>query len=860
MHTVLSFFFFLSGVAGLGYEILWTRMFAVSLGHEIVAMLAVLCAFFTGIALGAYLFDKKVAQSRKPENWYIGFELTIGIWAVVLLFLNPVLNPYIATLIGPETSPVRHWAVAFLYPLLLLLPATASMGGTLAAMNSYSNTLQKESGLAGLYGANTLGAMLGTLCTTFFLVPALGMRTSSAILALVTIGGALLFWRYSLRQIKNPKLTLPRGLAKPEASPRILLTLFFTGFLGIGFEILMIRSLTQFLENTVYTFASLLIVYLFGTSLGAFLYQRFGRNLDLKKSLNVLLQATAAFCLMSIILVGYFEIIFNSVSGLFGKGFWPAIGVEMVLACLFFLLPTMAMGATFSHLVSAMRSSTGGVGKALSINTLGAAIAPMVFGLWILPELGLKFAFLLIVCGYLLQLPLLTKRSAPLTATIVLALFYIGYLSHSYAFISKEDDESVLFHKDGVMAAVSVIEEKNGKRHLKVNNHFQMGGTGSRYSDLRQAQLPLLLHKNPHSALFLGLGTGITFSGADGYPQLQADGVELIPEVIEALPFFKDAAGDISASKNLHVIQADARRYVTATKKKYDVVIADLFHPSRDGAGSLYTVEHFRAIRNLLSEDGLFCQWLPLYQMDLDMVKIITRTFLEVFPEGGAYLAHYSVKAPLLGLVGSGKPLRYPERWYRDKLRNREIGKRIRQLRYDSFYSVFGSFLGGPEQLKGFSAGAVLNSDDYQAVIYQAPEFVYSDNRSPHERLFALVDAMEGIQTDAILAPYVTEEDYLADERLQAYWKARNSFLHAGAGIEQTGDVEQLYATIKDPLLAVIRQSLDFTAAYYPLLTIAYEMYPHDRDASYELLSDLMRANPMRPEASIIRKKIFEGQ
>ena len=104
-------------------------------------------------------------------------------------------------------------------------------------------------------------------------------------------------------------------------------------------------------------------------------------------------------------------------------------------------------------------------------------------------------------------------------------------------------------------------------------------------------------------------------------------------EVIEAVPYFEKVTGDISKYANLHIVNADARRYVNASESKYDVVIADLFHPARDGAASLYTLEHFNAIKNLLNEKGIFCQWLPLYQLDLATFKIITRTFMEAFPD-----------------------------------------------------------------------------------------------------------------------------------------------------------------------------------------------------------------------------------
>jgi spermidine synthase len=407
------------------------------------------------------------------------------------------------------------------------------------------------------------------------------------------------------------------------------------------------------------------------------------------------------------------------------------------------------------------------------------------------------------------------------------------------------------------MASVSVLQDNNGDMHLKVNNHFQMGGTTSVYSDRRQAILPLLLHENPKSALFLGLGTGITFAAAAGYPDLQADGVELIPEVIRAMPHFARANKELATAGNLGVLEADARRYAAVADKTYDVVIADLFHPARDGAGSLYTVEHFTAVRNLLNRKGLFCQWLPLYQLDTAMLKVIIRSFLEVFPESQAYLAHYSLQAPIIGLVGARESLRYPEKWFRTKLKAEKIQQKVLPLKYDSFYSLFGTFLAGRRQLEHFSAGSPLNTDNHPVVLFRAPRFVYGNPVPAGERLLSLVDVLSPPDPEAILAPHVTEEDYLARERLLAYWRARNSFLRAGADIEQTADVRQLYAAVREPLLEVVRQSLDFSAAYFPLLSIAYEIYPVDREASYRLLSDLMRVNPMRREAYVLRSRLF---
>src|SRR5207237_8876408 len=65
----LYLLFFLSGAAGLGYQMVWSKMFAAGLGHEMPAVLAVVCAFMGGMAIGAWTLDGVVARSRRPGYW-----------------------------------------------------------------------------------------------------------------------------------------------------------------------------------------------------------------------------------------------------------------------------------------------------------------------------------------------------------------------------------------------------------------------------------------------------------------------------------------------------------------------------------------------------------------------------------------------------------------------------------------------------------------------------------------------------------------------------------------------------------------------------------------------------------------------
>jgi spermidine synthase len=351
------------------------------------------------------------------------------------------------------------------------------------------------------------------------------------------------------------------------------------------------------------------------------------------------------------------------------------------------------------------------------------------------------------------------------------------------------------------------------------------------------------------------LGTGTTFAAAAHYPGLQADGVELVPEVIKVLPYFEKATGDLSKHSNLHIKVADARRYVQCCREKYDVIIADLFHPARDGAGALYTVEHFNAIRRLLTDDGLFCQWIPLYQLDLNMLRVITRTFLEVFPDAQLFMAHYSLKSPIIGLIGGRNQLRYPADWYKRRLTDSTLASTVHRVRFDSLYSLLGTFMAGNAELGTFAGGSPLNTDRNPVVLFQAPHFVYGNPSSTQERLLNLINILSPPDVDEILIG--KGMDIQEKNRLEAYWLARDSFIKAGVNVTPTNDIKKLFKGVSSPLLSVVRQSSDFSAAYNPLLAIAYSLYSVDREAAHQLLLDLEEANPLRSDARNVRSRLF---
>ncbi len=842
----------LSGFAGLGYEMVWTKMLAVALGHEIVAVLAVIAAFFTGLAIGAYSLDSRIRASAVPGRWYVVLELIIGAWALALIFLIPWFNETMPVIIGEQPSAFRQWASVFVATLVLLLPATAAMGATLPAMERLVSALKQDGwAVSGLYAANTFGAVLGTMLTTFVIAPMLGFTASLLLLATVNFACAI---AVAVGAARGEAGRLPVVLRVTSAlgQQRLAVTLFLTGLIGIGYEVLVIRVLSQVLENTVYTFASLLSVYLLGTALGAFLYRRYAPREGFEPVLTRLLVLLALTSLIGVVLLWTSGALARSIPDWLGSGYAAALTGEFLIALAVFLLPTLLMGATFSHLAQASRDTLG-VGRALGINTLGAALAPLLFGVVLLPLVGSKTLLILVSVAYLLLIP--ARRGAVwLTAPAGLALVLM-LTPAPIRFIDIPADAEIVSYDEGIMASVSVIRDADDVHFLKVNNHYTMGSSASGFSDRRQTHLPLLLHPEPRDVLYLGLGTGSTFAAAAAHPEVSATAVELIPEILPVIGAFGPSLEAYRTSERFRLLVSDARRYVRVSGRSYDVVIAEVFHPSRDGAGSLYTVEHFETIRARLREDGLFCQWLPLFQLDLDTLRTIIRSFTEVYPDTEAYLAHFSLGQPLIALVGRTEAANYHRGWIAERVRHRELAEDLSDVRLTTDFALFGGFLGAGDALTQFAGDGPLNTDNHPVVTFEAPRFVYTGQEPAWVRLLELVAAIDADPAD-LLNPADPQYEAFA-RRLDDYWLARNAYLEAGVDVVPVNDVAAMLEQVADPLLAAVRISSDFMPAYVPLLEMAYQLRPGNAAASRQLLLALEAAAPTRPEATRVRQELF---
>lgn len=729
-------------------------MFALNLGHEFPALLTVICAIFVGMAIGGILANKILA--RLGEHAFAKLEFLIGVFGLFSPLFILKLN------------------LGFISPIVIL-PSAIAMGATLPAMAQLA-------AIPSGYALNTLGAVIGCLVTAFFLMPRLGLVTPIYICAAANFAAAFL----ARNLIPAP------SKADTRLSPAFATLFFTTGFIGLGFETFGVRLLSLSLENTVFTFAAILSVYLLGQAIGA-AFVRFHSTV-----IAAMLVLTIAISIWVLTKSGG---VYESLRQTFGDSSVAVFAAELLTALAVFALPTIFMGGLFAQL--AKRAGQGALGHSLFWNSLGGAIGAALVPMLLLPNIA----------------PIKSLVRVPPGSTL------------------REV-------RAGRMATVSVTESPDGQRTLFVNNRFQMGGTAATIPELRHAHIPLLLHPAPQRALVLGLGTGITLSACAVYPSLKTEGVELLPEVVAVMPqFFPNPTNSPLHATNITIYTADARKFIRETTNHYDVIIADLFHPAADGAAFLYTREHFQRIESRLSVNGLFCQWLPLHQLDLLSFRNITRTFLEVFPNAEAWLLRPNIDAPVVGLIGHKSRHEFTASVVDSRLANPALAAQLRRVALADPVRLFGSFLAGPESLRTFASPGRVNTDTFPIVMFEAPALSYRHNAPTHERLVAFLREIGSSK------PPTTDPNL--QSKLTRYIQARDIYVNALVA-ESENDRRRAI----DGYIESARISEDFTSGYAQCLAIATAESKSNPILARSILERLVEAHPNRPVAKELLERL----
>jgi spermidine synthase len=775
-----------SGFAGLLYQVVWSRLLTLSMGHNVAAVGTVLAAFMGGLATGAALGGRLATRLERGAalRGYAYLELLIGAAALSVAPILGLATPLLHLAYGDAGGP--WFAVVRLGVSLSLIAIPAAlMGATLPfSVKWYARDAAHAGPDAGaLYAMNTVGAAAGAAVTGFLLIPALGLRTTSACGAALNVAAALTaLWiaRRStdalartdktvapaapageVRQGRAPKRAASTrspaaavssaGISIPIWVPAVLVGV--SGFVALVYEVTWTRLLGLVLGPTTWAFSSMLCAFIVGIAAGAGAAARaLSRTSRTGFWLGVVLIAMALASLGAALALGQIPLVVAAAAARADADLARMVPLQIGVALALLVPMSMASGAAFPLAVAMAtrrdREVPRDVANVYAANTAGAVGGALAASFLLVPALGAEgtiraSAVAVTIAGSLLAIRVdragRRALAAGLAAGTILAAALLprwdrALLSsgaYKYApYLAQADLETALeagtlhYYGEGA-AGIVTVREVTGTLALAIDGKVDASNGGDMLTQKLLAHLPLLLHESPRRVAIIGLGSGVTLGAALVHPIERADAIEISPEVVAASAFFSRENRGALADPRSRLIVGDGRSHLFLTGETYDVIVSEPSNPWMAGIASLFTREFFAAARARLASDGILCQWAHTYDISEADLRSIAATFRAVFPEATLWLVG---EGDLL-LIGSTQPLVPRLRGLSAHLDRPGVAADLHEIDVRDEFSLFSMFAGGPRALERFARGALVQTDDRTLLEFSAPRAIYGRAR-----------------------------------------------------------------------------------------------------------------------------------
>lgn len=764
MKRIWLILFFLSGAAGLIYEVSWLRMLGVVFGTSALAISTVLMVFMGGMSLGSFLLGKVTDRIRNPFLFYGILEGGIGLLCLLVpLAISNISEVYKSFYPSLQDSYLLLSLVRLALVIAVLLPPTFLMGGTFPAFSSaYAKIEEAGKDLSVVYAINTSGAVLGTLLAGFGLLPNLGI--SATIKIAVGINFLVFFLALLLGKEGERKGEVPSAplIYPPATATLAVIVIGLSGFSAMALEVAWTRALHMVFGITTYAFTTMLASFLIGLVIGSAVLSRYIERVKDLPLLLAFVEIGAGFtALLFSRLIDLLPIVFLLLFKYIQNKFFLFYLCQFLICSFVLLIPTSLFGASFPIATRiALRSKeqfAGGVGKVYAFNTLGNifgsflsgfilirlvgaggviviasllnifAGAIMLRGVVTLPKPRLKEVWG--IWGAVLFFALMPFRWNVERLTSGVYLYAPAYLAQGSFRKAKEAMESreIIYYKDSITSTVTVLrgfQDHLPALALQIDGKTEASSHGDLTTQYMIAHLPLLLHPSPKKVMIIGLASGCTLGAALCHPVEEVLCAEIEPAMLEASKFFRDVNEEYWKDTRAKVIMEDGRNFLALTTEKYDCIISEPSNPWISGLGNLFTREFYQICKDRLKEGGIFALWVPAYITSLEDFKGIIATICSVFPYVTAW--NYPPIYPDVVIICSDKPYRFSLEAVEEKIKdNPRLMRSLERIKMKNVWDVVKGFLLPDARVRQFSRGFPLNTDDLPRIEYSAPKWLY---------------------------------------------------------------------------------------------------------------------------------------
>lgn len=680
---ILQLLFVLSGCAALIYQSIWTHYLGLTLGHAALAQTLVLMMFMGGMALGAWLISRITASLRRPIAVYAGAEVLIGVFGFIFHAVFVAYSEFSQDRVLPALgSAAAATAWQWLSAAALIAPQTVLLGATFPLLAvgvlRLPGSLQGKT-LGGLYFTNGIGAALGALIATFWLLPAIGMPGALQAAAWLNVVVAAISAGLSWASRENGPVRLAKEASAPSKNgvgpllPALLVATFLSSAASFAYELGWVRMLNQALGSSLHSFELMLAAFIAGLALGGLWIRRVGdRIADQVRYAGFVQVAMGLSALLSVALLGkaydWVPPLLQSLARTEGGYILYSIataGIAMLI-----MAPTAFFaGMTLPLFTAALLRRGAGeraVGQVYAANTLGAILGVLAAAHVLMPHLGVGMTLIVagamdLVIGLALLRALSPGRWAPSVGVAAGAcvVVLVGMLQWGlpdrllqsagvfrYGKVDLSGHE-LLFYRDGATASISVVRQPgatviatNGKPDAGLTA-LQQTPSADEITMLMLGALPLATHPKPEEIAVIGWGSGLTTHTLLGSAApRRIDSIEIERAMWEGAWAFAERNGRAYIDARSEVHFEDAREFFARGQRHYDVVVSEPSNPWVSGVASLFTQEFYRGVKRSLKPGGMLVQWVHTYEISDALLAQMIAALLQEFPHSEIYAAN----------------------------------------------------------------------------------------------------------------------------------------------------------------------------------------------------------------------------
>lgn len=541
-----------------------------------------------------------------------------------------------------------------------------------------------------------------------------------------------------------------------------LLCAFISGFVTISTQVAWTRVLTMIIGSSTYAFSIVVALFLIGLSAGAYIVGRRKSYPNLRRIILKVELMIAASLVLSLWLTNRTpSLLINLGINLKINSWLGLLALQALVAAILLLVPALLMGMVMPLVlvwtVDAKRELAARlVGRSYAVNTVGAIVGAFSAGFLLIPKGSARFTILfaatlcLIVAGIAFQpvkekadLDLYRSLKAGATCALVVLMFLfapslnlgalsigaydglVRVLAKSQGSIAESEDRKLspetnrlLYYKEGPTATVSVREDW-GIRSMAINGRTNASDKDDMPTQVMVGLLPLLIAPRIENGLMVGFASGVSVGSMLQSPIKSLECVELEPETRAASQFFNHVNNQPLNDPRLRLIVDDARTYLHVTPARYDVIVSEPSHPWVPGVANLFTKEFFELARDRLSDDGVFVQWVQIYQLSTENLRTVLATYQSVFPHVMMFRVGGAARGKDLILVGSRAPLNFMR--MAERTNDERIRREMARVNINSEEDVLAWYVCDETTLAPAVAGAIINTDDNMRVESRAP-------------------------------------------------------------------------------------------------------------------------------------------